>query len=69
MSKKTVNLGKLETEIALQESKLRSLRFLREEILAKIGRLQKQLEEIDLKAQRLSKVLQQNKARYQQFRK
>lgn len=68
MAKKVQNLQKLQTEIALQEHKLKSLKLLDEELSLKIERLQKQRKDLQAKASRLNYAMKNNQQRLQSHR-
>lgn len=66
MAKKIANPEKLKTEIALQRSKLDSLKVLDQELSNKIQRLVSQREALKAKANKLQFALKQNLNRLNQ---
>lgn len=68
MANKVQNLQKLQTEIALQEHKLKSLKLLDEELSLKIERLQQQRKDLQAKASRLNYAMKNNQQRLQSHR-
>lgn len=68
MAKKIANPEKLKTEIALQRSKLDSLKVLDQEISNKIQRLESQRNSLKAKAVKLQFALKQNLDRLNQSR-
>jgi septal ring factor EnvC (AmiA/AmiB activator) len=60
MAKKIANPEKLRAEIALQQSKIETLKILDAELSKKVERLNFQRKQVHEKAQKLNHALQQN---------
>jgi chromosome segregation ATPase len=64
MAKKIANPEKLRAEIALQKSKIESLRLLDNELFKKVERLNLQRKQVNEKIQKLNHAYQQNVTRF-----